>query len=66
MVRYILVLFMVFVLSGCAGMNFGYKDPEAGVDVTCVTKNEITSCSYVGPDGKEFFIDAPVLGQEIK
>ena len=51
-------------LVGCAGLNFGYKDPDKGVTVTCVTEADVTKCSYIGPDGVEVFVDGPVIGAE--
>jgi hypothetical protein len=52
-------------LVACAGMNFGYKDPASGVDVTCKDVEGTTTCSYIGPDGKEVFVSAPSVGEDV-
>jgi len=64
--RILTVLIMLSLLTGCAGLNFGYKDPEAGVEVTCVTEADVTNCSYIGEDGKEVSVEAPVVGADVE
>lgn len=63
--KLIVTIVALVMLTGCAGLNLGYKDPEAGVEVTCITEADVTKCSYIGEDGKEVFVDAPVIGKDV-
>ena len=64
--KYIALSVVLVFLAGCAGMTFGYKDPDKGVLVTCVTEADVSKCSYIGADGVEVFVDAPVLGEPVE
>ena len=77
--KYLGLLVALVVLVGCETMpdfskgGFGFKDPEKGLDVSCKTVEGISKCSYIGPDGKEFFVEgdiapvpAPVVPMEPK
>jgi len=66
MKKLLTLLVSLCFLVACQGLNFGYKDPESGVDVTCVTQEDVTSCFYMGPDGKQIHVSGPVIGQDVK
>jgi hypothetical protein len=69
MIKYIVLSVSLVALVGCAelqGAGFGFKDPEAGIAITCEPIQNapgapiVNKCSYIGKDGKEIFVQAPV------